>query len=160
MEYATELQAGTQITALVQKIAKRADALLQTKGHLTATKVVMKMNEVEDEAALISKLNYSNSSRSRGGGRDRREQRGPGPVSRRLGNQSGSGSYCPGCKYLGDQLKLQVMFDHNPSECPRKNSVLRALEIADQEDIDVSLDDNDLVTEVNKLEESFIQRRR
>ena len=88
VEYATELQAGTQITALVQKIAKRADALLKTKGHLTATKVVMKVNEVEDEAALISKLDYSKSSSSRGDGRDRREQRGLGPVSRKLGNQS------------------------------------------------------------------------
>ena len=29
LEFASELQSGTQITALVQRIAKRADALLQ-----------------------------------------------------------------------------------------------------------------------------------
>ena len=56
---------------------------------------------------------------------------------------------------MGDQLKLQVMFNHNPSECPRKNSVRRALTFTDEEDVDVSLDDNDLVTEVNKLEETY-----
>ena len=40
-------------------------------------------------------------------------------------------------------------------ECSRKNSVLRALTFTDEEDVDVSLDDNNLVTEVNKLEESY-----
>ena len=47
------------------------------------------------------------------------------------------------------------MFNHNPSECPRKNSVLRALTFTNEEDVDVSLDDNDLVTEINKLKESY-----
>ena len=135
------------------EIVKRADALLKTKGQFSATKVVIKVKEHKDEmAAQISKLNFANNSRSRP---DRREQRDSGPVFRRPGNQQGSGSFCPGRKYLGDQLKLQIMFNHNPSECPRKNSVIRAPTFTDAEDVDVSLDDNDVVTEVNKLEDSY-----
>ena len=62
-----------------QKIAKRADALLKTKGQFSATKVVIKVNE-DEMAAQISKFNFANNYRSRPDGRDRTEQRDSGTV--------------------------------------------------------------------------------
>ena len=155
VEYATELQAGIQITALVQKIAKRADTLLMMKGAGNVTKTVTKVDAVTDDdlATQISKVKVANrnNSHSHQDDRNRREQRG-GP-DRKFGNQSSP--YCPGCKYLGDQLKLKVMFNHLPSDCPRKTAVVNMLKGEDEDNVDVVLDVDDFIAEVNKNEESY-----
>ena len=87
VEYATELQSGIQVTALVHQIAKRADTLLGKKppSHVTKSSQQSKPNNVnnvqEDEdtvaatAAMIARTFSNLNPRSRPDGNYGREQR-------------------------------------------------------------------------------------
>jgi len=143
LEFASELQSGTQITALVHRIAKRADALFQIQevpiSHSTINSVEDETDGNENENTVvvdgINKVSF---------GRNSRPQLRPGATKlsnnntkpSRLpdhssGTNQGRGAtrpFCPSCQYLGSQLKLQVKYDHYPSECPRKDGVVNTLD--------------------------------
>ena len=171
MEYATELQSGIQVTALVHQIAKRADTLLRKKplSHVTKPNQQVNPNKVnkleEDEeavaatAAMIARTFSNFNSRSRPDGNYGREQR------RSNQQQSYSNTrpqmnhpaqaHCPGCKYLGDQLKLQVRFDHLPASCPRKAAVVNMLKGEDITENNDAQDVNDFISEINKTDDAY-----
>ena len=87
VEYATELQSGIQVTALVHQIAKRADTLLGKKppSHVTKSNQQSKPNNVNNlqegedtvaaTAAMIAKTFSNYNPRSRHDGNYGREQR-------------------------------------------------------------------------------------
>ena len=64
-------------------------------------------------------------------------------------------AHCPGCKYLGDQLKLQVRFDHLPASCPRKVAVVNMLKGEDIEETNDAQDVNDFISDINKIDDAY-----
>ena len=110
VEYATELQSGVQITALVHQIAKRADSLLaKSSSHATKQKPSLVQNiDVEEDqvtatAAMIAKTFSNFNPRTRSDGNLGREQRRSNQPQFPKGNRSqvyGSDqmqprAYCP-----------------------------------------------------------------
>ena len=174
LEFAAELQSGTQITALVHRISKRADTLLNNTAQATAslnlvTNEAVQDNHVNETAAAvdaINKINFGKNYRPQTDGQNWRNSR--SNIPKPSGIQSGQrtqfststqrqGSpFCPGCQYLGSQLKLQVRFDHLPGNCPRKDGVVKLIQAEqlneDQEDQDV----NEIMNEINKDTSSYL----
>ena len=141
LEFASELQSGTQITALVQRIAKRADTLLQTQKTPTSHSTINSVDDNDNDDtnnAVVDRINKVNL------GRNYRPQFKPGATkwsnnsikpSKLPEYSSGAGRsqgtarpFCPGCQYLGSQLKLQVKYDHFPSDCPTKDGVVKMIQ--------------------------------
>ena len=167
VEYATELQSGIQVTALVHQIAKRADTLLGKKppSHVTKSSQQSKPNNVnnvqEDEdtvaatAAMIARTFSNFNPRSRPDGNYGREQRRNQQQFYSNTKPQMNQAHCPGCKYLGDQLKLQVRFDHLPASCPRKAAVVNMLKGEDIEKPEEAQDVNDFIFEINKTDDAY-----
>jgi hypothetical protein len=162
VEYATELQACNQITSLVPQIAKRADSILmKTQSQATKSTPIQSVEATEiDSSAVAAMINKFSSFNKRPDGNQRREQRSQNYPQRNSSNQSqrsnfNNQAHCPGCKYLGDQLKLQVKFNHFPSDCPRKGAVVNMLKGEDMEELEAAEDVNDFISEVNKDTDAY-----
>ena len=67
-------------------------------------------------------------------------------------NRPASNTFCPGCNYLAKELHLNVDFNHFPSQCPRKRSVLRLLKIEE-----ANLDEEDTAEHEQGAEEDHEQ---
>ena len=167
LEFASELQSGTQITALVQRISKRADTLLNSKNFpsATATTVNLIANDAEDGenavADAINRVNLGNNFRPQPDAQKWRNSRsnqqrpsyaptGARPRSSPNNQTQKPNIFCPGCQYLGSQLKLQVKYDHYPSDCPRRDGVVKMIQAEQDKEDQENNDVNDILNEINK----------
>ena len=121
-EYAVELRAGTQLAALVPRIAQNVDSLLKKSTALVNRIDTGKHeNEREHESGVYwTKGGYQERGAMRGRGtRYNTSQQRPG------GFRNSGTPYCPSCKYLAGQLKFEKLmkWDHKPADCPRKSAV-------------------------------------
>ena len=154
-EYGTELKSGTQLAALVPKIAHNLDSLLKRhskpNGNGNGESVNLVKEESPDDTTETSEtILYLNSSGNwvRGGFTRGRGNRGNGNYrgSNRGGygrasfsNDSAKSRYCPNCKTLGAQLGLNVNYGHFPYDCPRKRA---AINLVRGEELDFQEEEN------------------
>ena len=157
-EYATQLMAGTQLVALVPRIANDMETLL---GKLTDLSV----NRFQSGGGRGNGRNnprYAddvvlNTSGFRGGGRGRnRSNRGRDRGDRRDGFRTpralpnaqdlyrGSQFQCSHCKHLEREMRMRVPSDHSPLECQRRRIQVRMFQEDDEDqEHDYQGDDQD-----------------
>ena len=158
-EFGNELKSGTQLAALVPRIAHQVDTLLKRHGQASANRVSTETDISNGSQQLqqqdydydynydTDQVMYIGPGQARGIGW--RPSRGQGrwarpsysrPPSGRGGPTrgayqplaSGRQPYCPGCKMLGQELRLRVDFSHLPADCPRKRMAAAANLVYDE----------------------------
>ena len=87
---------------------------------------------------------------------------GPGGFNTSSDGRTNTSPYCPGCKYLGSQLNLEVKFDHLPADCPRKKAIINLVhgETETNDVNDTNYTNNDLnyfMNELNKETDSYVR---
>ena len=149
-EFSNELKGGTQLAALVPRIAHQVDTLRRRSGQSQVQQVSTGCYDVyqqPDEAATDQVMYVSGPGQPRGN--NWRPGRGTGRGARPTytTNRGGRGystrgnysagyssrgnyspgsttgaqnSYCPNCRFLGQELRLKVDCNHTPGDCPRK----------------------------------------
>ena len=138
LEKHKELKEGNQLCLLIHDIAKNIDEWLRRHGHSTPKRPTSNNTD-----AQVRNVRFDRSfPRGTGRGNYRGNTRGN---YRPAQNNSSNSNYnprhfCPGCNYLAQELKLEVNFKHLPANCPRKQSTLRLLHMAEQELAELELD--------------------
>ena len=177
LEFASELQSGTQITALVPRISKRADTLLQSKSSSPPTAANMNMvtdavdgekTEAAATAENVNRINFVRNSRPQSqpdAGKWRNScssyqpRNNQSTSSRPQFNLQGSrqtNPFCPGCQYLGSQLKLQVKYNHFPANCPRRDRVVKMIQAEQENDEEGNDHVTKILNEINKLNSPYL----
>merc|ERR1712082_475588 len=157
LEYSTELQGGTQLVALVPKIATNIDSLLTR--HATATTNNVKTVIMEDNAVDNAEVNRTwssgppyqrRSSTGRGRAQTSRGGLARGTPTRGVQSQDrkATGPFCPSCYYLGQQLDTIVHYRHVPLVCPKKAVAVKMLQMEDNEHF---IDDDEESVSVGKV---------
>ena len=164
LEKHQDLKDGKQICTLVNDIAKNVDEWLKRHGckppvrsqdTLTAEPQVRNVR-FEGYNKPATRGNGRGQFRGRGfRGNNNRGQYNNRSNSRFPSNQQFSGPrrFCPGCNYLAQELQVEVNFRHFPSECPRKQSVLRMLRAQDQQFEDDDNGEDEHVPEEEELQQ-------
>ena len=124
IEYGSELRNGTQLVALVSRIANDMPSLLT------------KLEDGRVNMVSINRVRTGDGDNRRGvknsfrGGAPSRGGRGRG----RGGNRDrGIQQHCSHCKHLAGELDMNVPTNHSPLECPRRRVHVRACTADDQD---------------------------
>ena len=144
-EFGHELKGGTQLSALVPRIAHQVETLRRCSGQSQVQHVATGSSQEysgsqQDEPPADGQVMYVNGSGQvrgnnwrpgRGQGRGFRptysSNRGGGRNYATRANYASGGtgtrnSHCPSCRYLGQALNLQVNSNHTPADCPRRRA--------------------------------------
>ena len=165
-EFGNELKQGSQLSTLVPRIAHQVETLRRRSGqspsHVqqVAAELFHQPDHHPTEQVMYvagsgqvrrnnwrSGFNQSRGSRPTGRGGRGFPPRGnyaqPGAAAARgsyaqPGTTAARGNYCPNCRFLGQELRLQVSYNHAPGDCPRRRSATNMV----VEDGDLQDDDN------------------
>ena len=125
-EYSIELKNGTQLAALVPKIARSIESLLNRYGDGSISLI-----QTDPTDAHVNQLRFQKKSfitkPAYGRGKFSRNSRG-----------GRSDFFCPGCFTVGKELKVAIDFKHKPEMCPRLHAVSRYM----QADMESEMDDD------------------
>ena len=146
LEKSKELKNGCQLHTMVHDISKNIDEWLKRHGHDNKFKNVDVTNDSQVRYVHDS-YPQRGTARGRFMARGRSNYRGSSNF-RGSFNRPASNTFCPGCNYLAKELHLNVDFNHFPSQCPRKRSVLRLLKIEE-----ANLDEEDTAEHEQGAEE-------
>ena len=133
-EYSTDLRQNVQLAQLVPRIALNIDSLLEryASGSITCNKLTTQSDLASVDDIAINRVSSNSSRGARKDNRSFNNQRKPA-------NGRGSGPFCPGCYYLGQQLDVVLHVKHFPSDCPRRSVTVKLLQIEDSNNFE---DDN------------------
>ena len=162
LEKHQDLKDGKQLFTMVNDIAKNVDEWLKRHGFKPPTRSQDSI-QVEPQVRNVRFEGYNKpvhrganrghfrgqSNRGNRGSFNRSNSRYPSNNQQQTGHQR---RFCPGCNYLSQELHLEVNFQHYPSECPRKKSVLRILRSQEQ-----NLDEEDGIEDESLPEEEVHQ---
>ena len=146
-EYGTQLQGGTQLVALVSRLASDMDSLLSkledSKINRFEQPETQTLRNAEDHEPDSAINRFQNGRRGFGGNRNRsgddfgtnssnrfsRTRRG----GRGRGDNFGSGNprsqlHCSHCQHLARELKMRVPSDHSPLQCERRRVQVRMVQ--------------------------------
>ena len=145
-EFGNELKGGTQLSALVPRIAHQVETLRRRHGQAQVNHVgsdyqqpTTLPTETDDQVTGVMYVGSIQSQGQywrpyRGSGRRSRptfsnNRGGRGQQSRGASSQPVPGrNFCPSCHYLGQELHLQVNTNHSPADCPRRRAALNMVQ--------------------------------
>ena len=110
-EYSLELRQNTQLSELVPRISVNIDNLLERYDQSPAVKQCGLQSSNGDTGASVNKI--------------QRKQ----PSYHKQKKNPGKSKFCPGCFYLGDKLGVQIQYSHSTTDCPRKNTVVKMVQM-------------------------------
>ena len=119
-EYSLELRQNTQLSELVPRISVNIDNLLERYDQNPSVKKCSVQSPHGQSNVAVNKI--------------QRKQ----PNYHKKKQSPGKSNFCPGCFYLGDKLGVQIQYSHPTHDCPRKNTVVKMIQM---EENSLSVDD-------------------